>query len=102
MRLSTYIFLAKQVGNLNSQTTLISLLVKEDKMKATFSQPVNVIETAARRGGLILTFAEPEQNGQIQVIPGPAMSSAIADANTIMRLIGALADDGQECLISVN
>jgi len=70
-------------------------------MKAKFSQPVNVIETAARRGGLELTFAEPVNNGQVQIVPGPAITSAVGDANSIMRLIGALADDGQDCLIAV-
>ena len=69
-------------------------------MKAKFSQPVNVIETAARRGGLELTFAEPDRNGRVQVVPGPAITSAVGDANSIMR-IGALADDGQDCLIAV-
>jgi len=77
-------------------------------MKATFKAPLNVIEAAVERAGLVSNPSGDklgyDQNAVeisfSKTVPG--LIKVIGTPNGIMRLIGALADDGQECLKSVS
>lgn len=74
-------------------------------MKAIFNQSPNVIRAAAERAGLTIIHsaqALPGWNGDVLITQDdPTTDPTIAKGtpNTIMRLIGALADDGQDCLL---
>lgn len=76
-------------------------------MKATFNQPPNVIEAAAERAGLTIIhspFALPTWDGDVALSQDgvvPHLTVSHGSPNTTMRLIGALADDGQDCLLGV-
>lgn len=78
-------------------------------MKALFITEFNVIKAAIARAGLseVHTNSDSPSNGDIVVYPIKEFigkdSFAVCvngNANAIMRLIGALTDDGQECLLS--
>lgn len=79
-------------------------------MEAKFNQSPQVIQAAAERAGLTLIrspLAYPTWDGDVSVgLVGqeghqPQVTAAFGSPNTLMRLIGALADDGQDCLLEV-
>jgi len=78
-------------------------------MKALFDSEFNVIKAAISRAGLseVRTNQDHHAGGDIAFYPtkefigGDIFAVAVnGSTNAVMRLIGALADDGQECLIS--
>ena len=81
-------------------------------MRATFNSSMKVIEGASVRAGLIVDYAPPRygfKTGTVNlkfksvgIDPIVLYIIAAGEPNHIMRLIGALADDGQECLVSVS
>lgn len=78
-------------------------------MKALFATSLNVIEAAVERTGFKCKLfhwsdiRSGHQDDPISLfISSTGVTAAVGTKNQIMCLIGALADDGQECLISAN
>jgi len=74
-------------------------------MKATFAQLPRVIRAAAERAGLsVITSpqAAPGWEGDLWISQEDSYPvHVLGTPHTVMRLIGALADDGQDCLLGV-
>jgi len=81
-------------------------------MKATFTDAtsVNVIVAAIERAGLVRDMKPPKYGHRGEMvavrnklvgIPAVNFIEVTGSNHHIMRLIGVLADDGQDCLLSV-
>jgi len=67
-------------------------------MEALFNTNAFVVAAASERAG---TVPKPGNDQHVYLYGGPTSDQTLAVGTTdaVMRLIGALADDGQECLI---
>jgi len=68
---------------------------------AVFLAPINVIEAATERAGLESVINEFTIGGEsIFILSQTVDITAVSgDTHAIMRLIGAFADDGMDCLV---
>ena len=88
---------------------------KGSNMKAIFSATINEIEAATIRAGLVVRYPivrsailtgdrfQVMNDGELKIEQKDSslsITSVRGTPNSVMRLIGALADDGQECLVS--
>lgn len=73
-------------------------------MHATFLAPLNVVETAVERAGLDSVMNELAVGDRSVFVfrQTAAMTSVNGDPHAVMRIIGTLADDGQDCLMSAS